>query len=392
MNTCFYYGSIVILLCCMIATGTAASVDAGYIKIQPTGDLEAGTPVTADFTINFYDTFPIDQEISMTTDLEDPVWKADILIDGVKNPQPSASGETFTITGWLLEYPQSEVQVVVSLSGKTPSVKKSENKMLVGIYVVNTSGRVLDTVKEVTAFVVNTAEIVGEVSDLQSKVQDLNRAVSEYKSLGIDTSKAEDQLNQALDSIKKAESASYSNAKILMTNAQTFFDNGMIHLDYSYADKYINDAKNNIEEADSIIDYLKTEKRMASDPRLAPIITTREFAAEYAQNAMDLYNKGLSSDAKLKSTEAYEKSKILLNETINLRDEIESAGIGVDFSGVLSLLPYVIGVIIIVLVVVGILIWNQNRGGGGKGRKPPGPYGKSKKKAKSGKSRYDELF
>lgn len=386
------YVSILILFCFVITAVSAASVDVGFIKIQPSGDLEPGTTVTADFTVNFYDMFPIEQELSLTTELEEAVWKSDVVIDGVKNTQPTAAGKDYGITGWLLEYPDSDVQVVASVTGKAPTVSESKDIIITGVYVSNANGRVLDTVQEATAFIVNTEEITGEVSDIQSNLRLLKSAISEYQGLGIDTSKAEEQENKASDSINQAETAGYSNAKILLTNAQTFIENGMIHLNYGYADKFINDTKNNIDQADSIILYLKNEKGMASDPRLAPIITTREFAAEYVQNALDLYNKGLPDDAKDKSVEAFDKSQILLTDITSLQEEIETSGIGLNLSGIGSIFLYIFIIVIVIVAIVLLVFWFNNRGGGGKGKKPPKPYGKPKKKSKANKNRYDELF
>jgi len=387
------YICALILLCLIITTVSAASVEVGYVKQQPTGDLEAGTPVTADFSIDFYDVFPADQEMTMTTELEDAVWKSDVVIDGVKNPQPTAAGKDYSITGWILEYPDSEVGAVVSLSGKAPAVDKSKDIQVVGVYVANANGKAVETVKEVTSFVVNPGEITGEVSNIDSNLQNLKNLIAEYQALGIDTSKAEEQQASASSSISQAESASYSNAQILLANAQTFIDNGMVHLDYGYADKYINDTKNNIEEADSIIEYLKTERGMTSDPRLAPIITTREFAAEYVQNALDLYNKGSAQDAKDKAVEAFEKSKTLVNDITALQEEIGTGGIGLDVGGIGSFIPYIIIIIIVIVALVLVFFWLNNRGGGGgKGKTPPKSYGKPKKKGKANKNRYDELF
>ena len=70
---------------------------------------------------------------------------------------------------------------------------------------------------------------------------------------------------------------------------------------------------------------LQTEKELGSDPRLAPIITKREFAAEDASDAKELYDAGKFTEARKKAEEAYQKADEVFTATQDLHAEIESA-------------------------------------------------------------------
>ena len=137
---------------------------------------------------------------------------------------------------------------------------------------------------------------------------------------------------------------------------------------------------------------------MSTDPRLAPIITKREFAAEYASSAQDLYDDGKYSDAREKAEDANEKATEVFNDTQKLNEEITSgsSATGPDLGAITGILTYVIIAILLIAAAVGAFLFLKKRGGngGGKGGGGGGSFGWQKRSAPKSKKthQYDELF
>jgi len=376
-----------------------ASVEVGHVNVKPTGDLESGkSNVTADLQMNFIavggTSFPSDESIVLNTELENPVWTYSIILDGVENPRPAVSKKQLDLSGWELSYENVDESVKVNLKGMTPKVDKSKEIEIISVNVATAGGRVKDTVKKVTAFVTNPGELKGELSSTTDAYSKLEKDLSQYKADGIDVSKAEAKLKEAANALNSAAGASYSNAQVYIKNANTYIKDAYALLDSGLALKTINDAKEAIDKTDEWINYFKTEKEMSSDPRLAPIITKREFASEDVGDAKSLYDEGKYSDARKKAEDAYEKATEVFEETQALNEEIEKEPEPAALPDVSGLLPYIAGIIIVIVVAVIAVKVMKNRGGkGGGGKGGGGSFGsRDKPKKKSTAHQYDELF
>ncbi len=386
-----------IISCCLLISPVLGSADVGNVVVKPSGDLEGGkSNVSADFQIDFTavggETIPMDENILLTTDLDNPVWSYSIVLDGVENARPSSSKKSLELTGWELSYKDVEESVKVALKGTAPKTDKSKEIQVVGVAVTSGNGRVKDAVKNVTAFVTNPGELKTEISSADSGVDKLKSEIAKFKKDGIDTSKAEKKLQEATDSLKKAESASYSNAQVYIKNADTFIQDAYGFLDMGVAQKSINDAKEAIDRSDEWITYFRDEKNLASDPRLAPIITKREFASEDISDAKELFDAGKYSEARSKAEEALNKATEVFDATQDLQTKIESQPAGIDLSGIGGILIYVVIAIILIIIVGFVLLFIRNRGGKG-GSGGGGSFGsKQKVKPKKKIHQYDELF
>lgn len=133
----------------------ASFMDVESVKIQPSGYLNKGSRIIAEYIINLHDTFPTQLDVSMSTNLKDAVWKSEIIVNGVHNTQPTKEGDTYRINGWMLKYPDSDVQVAVSVSGTVPSVQTSADLTIAGIYATRAGGKIISTAKEIKGLVGN---------------------------------------------------------------------------------------------------------------------------------------------------------------------------------------------------------------------------------------------
>lgn len=394
--------SFVIFLCIIffvIAIPAMASVEVGYVNVKPTGDLESGkSNVSADLELSFIsssgESFPSDESLVLSTGLDNPVWTYSIILDGVENPRPAVSKKQLDLSGWELSYENVEESVKVNLRGMAPKVDKSAQVEIVSVNVATAGGRVKDTVKNVSAFVTNPGELKGDLSSVKESYSKLEKDLAQHKADGIDISKAEQKAKEASSALNSAAGASYSNAQVYIKNANTYIKDAYAMLDSGLSQKAINDAKEAIDKTDEWITYFKTEKDLGSDPRLAPIITKREFAAEDASDAKELYDAGKYSEAKKKAEEAYQKATEVFDETQALQAELEKEPEGVALPDVSGILPYLIGLIILVIVGFIALRLFKNRGGkGGSGKGGGGSFGsRDKPKKKSTAHQYDELF
>jgi len=395
-------GSVFIFLSiilCIIAVPAMASVEVGNVNIRPSGDLESGkSNVTADLQLSFIavggETFPSDESIALKTDLENPVWTYSIILDGVENARPPVSKKQLDLSGWELSYENVDESVKVNLRGIAPKVDSSKQIELVSVNVATPGGRVKDTVKNVTAFVTNPGELKGDISSVKDSYSKLEKDIAQNKADGIDVSKAEQKAKDALNALNSAAGASYSNAQVYIKNAGTYIKDAYAMLDMGVSQKAINDVKEAIDKTDEWITYFKVEKELGSDPRLAPIITKREFAAEDAGDAKELFDEGKYTEARKKAEEAYQKATEVFDATQDLQTELEAAPKGPEIPDVSGYLIYIIGIIIVAIVGFVLYRFMKNRGGkGGKGGGGGGSFGsKEKPKKKSTAHQYDELF
>ena len=378
-----------------------ASVEVGHVNVKPSGDLESGkSNVTADLQLSFIsiggETFPSDESISIKTELDNPVWTYSIILDGIENPRPPVSKKQLDLSGWELSYENVDESVKISLKGMAPKVDSSREIELVSVNVATPGGRVKETVKNVTAFVTNPGELTGDISSVKEAYSKLEKDIAQNKADGIDVSKAEAKAKEALSSLNSAAGASYSNAQVYIKNANTYIKDAYSMLDMGLSQKAINEAKEVIDKTDEWISYFKTEKELGSDPRLAPIITKREFAAEDAGDAKELFDAGKYTEARKKAEEAYQKADEVFTATQDLNTELEAAPKGMELPDLSGILIYVVG--IIVVAVVGFILFRimKSRGGKGGGKGGSGGGGsfgsRDKPKKKSTAHQYDELF
>ncbi|HIH27527.1 MAG TPA: hypothetical protein HA256_06080, partial [Methanoregulaceae archaeon] len=97
---------ILLVLTTLVSMGSAA-IQVGNVLITPTGDLVSGvTRASASFTVSFpssggytYDSTNI---LQMDTDLDQPTWTYNTILDGIENPSKTESGPNIRVSGWEL--------------------------------------------------------------------------------------------------------------------------------------------------------------------------------------------------------------------------------------------------------------------------------------------------
>lgn len=132
---------ISLILISIVGIGVPASAVLNVTSVSktPGGVLSSGTPVTLSYKILFSasggETFPSGDELVMETDLDDAKWQWSLILDGVENPRPMASGKTLSLPGFELSYPSSVKQSMkVTLQGTIPSSKKP---LVIKIYEID---------------------------------------------------------------------------------------------------------------------------------------------------------------------------------------------------------------------------------------------------------------
>jgi hypothetical protein len=113
------------------------------LTIDPTGDLNAGTPVTITFYIGDNQITTSDTLV-ITTDLKNPVWTYEIYLSNLHNPSTTVNGNPLKIAGWLINYPSDAgpVNLDITLKGTVPS-KPSASKNLLKIVEVDSKDSVI---------------------------------------------------------------------------------------------------------------------------------------------------------------------------------------------------------------------------------------------------------
>ena len=168
---------VLIILIAGIAVASA-SISVKNIAITPTGDLVSGqtppNPVTVSFVIDFNptggETFPSEQTLTMSTDLENGQWSYITSLDGNPNPAVTANGRNLNINGWVLSYPSKrELSMRVTLNGEVPTVTASGNKTIIRVAELSGKSEAIaasEVVRE--RYVINPADKTKAISDVKT--------------------------------------------------------------------------------------------------------------------------------------------------------------------------------------------------------------------------------
>jgi len=140
--------SCLILSCLLVFLVQGVSAfTVSSIVIDPPGTLDPGDPVNISYTVYAASgvAFPSYDNLQFVTELNDPVWRYTITVNGVKNVRPLEGGRVLTISGFELSYQnRDEVIVTVSLAGQVPSGWASgANRTLVRIQELDARGYVI---------------------------------------------------------------------------------------------------------------------------------------------------------------------------------------------------------------------------------------------------------
>jgi len=359
-----------VLLALLIPMAWAFSVSS--VTITPSGSLTPGTPVTVAFTVNFAssgtDTFPSTDTLQLMTNLQKPQWSSTLYLNSNPTPQPMSSGQTLQLSGWMLDYPASSYQeyIMYTLEGTAPTVTTTGNITLLDIVELDQNANPLPG-SEITysTTVVNTQDVQNGIQSATNNLQAFKALIDEKSALGVDTSAAEAQYNQAQQQISAAQalpSTQYADAMNDLVAVNTTIQNGETALDQAWAQKTVADAQVPLNKANSVITYLQVNMSLSNDPRLAPIVAERVVATGYINNANNAITSGNYGQARSIAQQAFEQANETYNDAQALNQTVNSgfnplAAVGSVFGS--GILVIIVGVIVVVLIVVGIIIYRK---------------------------------
>ncbi|MDD1685025.1 MAG: hypothetical protein LUQ19_03940 [Methanoregula sp.] len=103
--------------------------------------------VVIDFSSAGTETFPLANELQMSTNLVDSSWVPVLVLDGVETRLEHKTGELLIIPGWYLAYPSTQkVQLLVQLTGNIPTNPLPSQNFL-KIQEVDSGNSVLSTAR-----------------------------------------------------------------------------------------------------------------------------------------------------------------------------------------------------------------------------------------------------
>ena len=374
---------IVLIILLAGITAASASISVKNIAITPTGDLVSGptppNPVTVSFVIDFNptggETFPSEETLTMSTDLENGQWSYITTLDGNPNPAVTANGRNLNINGWILSYPSKrELSMRVTLNGEVPTVTASGNKTIIRVAELSGKSEAIPGSEAIRqSYVINPADKTKAISEVKTALAAFRVLIDEKAQSGIDTTAAMEKYSAANTAIQNAEkSTSFSAAQTYLNNAQAQLKDGQVALERAMAQQVINEAQTPIDQTDDLITYFKVNRSMGNDPRLAPIIQKRDRAAELLSEANDLLPKNDFSGAKDKALQSSDQSTQSYDAALALRKDIGEGnpldsvtkGVGGIFGGVAgglgSILIYIVIIVVIaVVIVIGIILYRR---------------------------------
>lgn len=363
---------IIIAVFLIFCTTAVSAFAVTSVSIDPSGSLTPGQQVLVSFKVDFSgtsdETFASGNELQLITDLSNPKWTYTLLLDGVENPRPTASGRMLSLSGFELSYPAKvEESMRVTLEGTAPTVSQTANKTIIKLQELDSHNNIItSSIVEKTTQVVNIAEVKQAISDKNAVLQTFRSHIDEKSALGIDTAAAEAKYSEAKQKIDTASgraSTQYSQAFSDLNTAQTAIDDGEKVLDRAWAENEVVNAQIPIDNVDNVIAWFKANQSTANDQQLPAIVTKREVAVSYISTATDEINNGNYAQARTKAQDAFNKGNESYTDALARQYEIEHGGFfswlklpNIKLPGGIFL---IVGIVVVILAVVGYVIYRK---------------------------------
>jgi hypothetical protein len=363
---------ILLVLTTLVSMGSAA-IQVGNVLITPTGDLVSGvTRASASFTVSFpssggytYDSTNI---LQMDTDLDQPTWTYNTILDGIENPSKTESGPNIRVSGWELSYPSSRtVSLKVRLDGIAPTVATSDEKIIFRVRETDSRNVVVGTEVVRKKLVINPATLGEAIQTESARLTGIRSSLDQLAGSGLDLAGIETKYGQAAAYLQSAQQATDSTSKQSnLNNAKKLIDELNATAAELQARHAIATAERSLQQTDEIITYLRVDKNMGSDAQLLSIITRWDIASDRLSGARDLFAEGDYQEAASRATDAATRGDQVLTEAAALKEKADSnpfasvlGGISGGISGILW--PVLIIIVIVILVVAGIVIFRKRR-------------------------------
>ncbi len=360
--------SLGIVLFLIIGIQIASAVTVSNPVINPTGDLTAGTNVSASFKIDMTpsgtDTFPKDNTLQVFTDLNNAKWTVTLVKNGIDQPAPQEFGRSIYLSGWILSYPSSiQESLRISLEGSVPSVTKSMNRTIVLVQQLDGNNALIPaSIVTYERVIVNPTDVVQNIAVREADLSSFRTDINAQAMKGINTTAAEQKYSAAQAAIQSAKSADFATAQASLNTATGLIDDGEKLLDMAWAEKELENARAPITKTNDLILYFTVNKSITNDPRLAIIIAKKESAEQYLSSARDLHTMGNYAFSRVKAKEAFDKGNESLTDAINLKLALAKTG-GSSGAGWLNTTTLIIAGVIVVIIAVAayFLLRKKNR-------------------------------
>lgn len=355
-NVCFG-----VLLLLIVGIQIVSAVTVSTPVINPVGDLTSGTPVNVSFKIDMTpvggETFPKDNTLLISTDLNNPRWNATLVKNGINEPLPVGSGRSIYLTGWILSYPSPLAEsVLLTLEGTVPTVTRTMNKSIVAVQELDFQNVVIpSSVITRDRLIVNPTDITQSITLRESDLQTFRTHIENKTQMGVNTTAAQQKLIAAQAAILAARSLDFSKAQDTLNNVTGLIDDGETLLDRAWAEKAINEAQATITQTTDQINYFTVNRSITNDPRLSIVVVKKESADQYLTSAKDFFNAGNYELARVKAMDAFNKGNESLNDAKSFRSALTNTS-GTTSNGGVSWLNnttimIIVGVIVVILAI-----------------------------------------
>jgi hypothetical protein len=116
------------------------------LEINPNqATLLSGTHVTVRSEIQV-DSFPSNNKLQLFTELDNPTWTYNLVVNGISNIRPTNTANTWYISGFELRYkPTDAVSVRIGLEGTTPATSTQVSKKIISIQETGSNNLILNS-------------------------------------------------------------------------------------------------------------------------------------------------------------------------------------------------------------------------------------------------------
>jgi hypothetical protein len=357
---------------CLVQAGAAVTAE-GQIQVTPpqVNALKPGDTISEVSGVirlpgSGDQTFDPDNTVEFFTQLDDARWSVSLIVGGIENPARTFAGKRATIGGYDLAYPADDydaVKLKFSMTGgKVPSSFTSGNIILTRVLELDDSNTQQGAAVHVNGTVISTQALQANVSSVLEEGTNLKAAIDARGAAGVDVTVALQKYNAAKDALNTAKTyltTSPEKVQPLVDQASSNIRQGQVALDQAWAQKSLDQAKGMLTSVDGLItEFTVNNSLKMSDPRIVPIISKRDLAAQAISSANDLFTAGSYTSAHGKATEGYTLANQSWALSLDLKTEL---GKGFSLPGLpnLSGLLIPIVVVVVILLIVGVVIYRR---------------------------------
>jgi hypothetical protein len=362
MKKIFYYAVALLMLCFVVSIGSAVSVS---VTQAPPANLNIGDNVQVTLKLFIEGSYPIDQDIWISTDLKDVSVQAFDVTDETIPPltmqiayEANPLIKAWILNGFILGGKDSHYAKIL-ISGTVPDIQGSSN--ITVVKVSEASGyNEIRSLYNISREIVNPAVIDSKIQEVKTDIDALKSMIDERGASGVDITAATQKYNDALtawNQAKSLKSSDISSAQNSLTQAGQLVTDGQNLLNSADAQNEIDKADHTLDQVNEMVTYFTVNRSISiSDSRLVPITTKYDLASSKISDAKTSLAQNDCIGAKAKAVEAENLANDAYNLSTSLNTEIGTGGISLPGINPLFLL---FGIGVIVIGVVGYFAYRK---------------------------------